>query len=123
MRHAFDVAGVAGFGTTGPGTSGFGAAGGWAPGISLETFARASHELRQPLSGILGEDDGPGIEAHRPARLFQPFYRAGGDAEQGTSGLGLSIVQALVLQMGGAVQVRSEPGQGARFTLRIPRVA
>jgi two-component system, OmpR family, phosphate regulon sensor histidine kinase PhoR len=272
MRHAFDADTGVGFGT----------AGGWAPGISLETFARASHELRQPLSGILGHvaalrrsglgedeqgqrllhiqraahhmaqvldaalelsaivfssvngagelvdaaeqaqqvtdmlrplaeakgialvaapaagsavcmasrrrltqvllnlvgnavqhcgrgatvtvsvactdgrwltvdvaDDGPGIEPHHLARLFQPFYRvppglgkpnpapkgdedarerpfgsscAGGEAGEGTSGLGLAIVRALVLQMGGEVEVSSEPGRGARFGVRIPRV-
>jgi signal transduction histidine kinase len=272
MRHAFDA-------DTG---AGFGAASGWAPGISLETFARASHELRQPLSGILGHvaalrrtglgedeqgkrllhiqraahhmaqvldaalelsaivfssvngaselvdaaeqaqqvadmlrplaeakgialvatpvagsavcmasrrrltqvllnlvgnavqhcgrgatvtvsvacadgrwlmldvaDDGPGIEPYHLARLFQPFYRvppclgnpspptegdeeararpfgssrAGGEAGEGTSGLGLAIVRALVLQMGGEVEVSSTPGRGTRFGVRIPRV-
>jgi two-component system, OmpR family, phosphate regulon sensor histidine kinase PhoR len=275
MRHAFDA-------DTG---AGFGAAGGWAPGISLETFARASHELRQPLSGILGHvaalrrsglgedeqgqrllhiqraahhmaqvldaalelsaivfssvngaselvdaaeraqqvadmlrpladakgialvatpgagsavcmasrrrltqvllnlmgnavqhcgrgatvtvsvgctdgrwltvdvaDDGPGIEPHHLARLFQPFYRvprvppglgnpspssdggekarerrfgssrAGGEAGEGSGGLGLAIVRALVLQMGGEVDVSSMPGRGTRFGVRIPRV-
>jgi signal transduction histidine kinase len=244
MRHVFDV-------DTG---AGFGAAGGWAPDISLETFARASHELRQPLSGILGHvaalrrpgldvgeqgqrllhiqraahhmaqvldaalelsaiasgsagsgtelldaaeqarqvadmlrpladakgitlavlpaqgspvcmasrrrltqvllnlvgnavqhcgrgasvdvavacadarwltiqvaDDGPGIAAQHLSRLFQPFYRAGGEAGEGTCGLGLAIVRALVLQMGGEVEVSSAPGCGTRFGVRIPR--
>ena len=244
MRHAFDVDCGAGFG----------AAGAWAPGISLETFARASPELRQPLSGILGHvaalrrsaldaeelgqrllhiqraahhmaqvldaalelsaiasgctggaselvdaheqaqqvadmlrplseakgitlavspqsgsaacmvsrrrlaqvllnlvgnavqhcsrgasvsvgvecsdprwltvevrDDGPGIGPHHLPRLFQPFYRAGGEAGEGTCGLGLSIVRALVLQMGGEIKVSSAPGCGTRFEVRIPR--
>ena len=246
MRHAFDVDGGADWGT----------GGGWAPGISLETFARASHELRQPLSGILGhvaalrrpgldadeqgqrllhiqraashmaqvldaalelsaislgsagagselvdaadqarqvagmlrplaeakgitlqvsrtqgsadcmasrrrltqvllnlvgnavqhcgrgtrvsigvdcagarwltlqvDDDGPGIGPHHLARVFQPFYRAGGEGGEGTCGLGLAIVRALVLQMGGEVEVRSTPGCGTRFAVRLPRVA
>ena len=270
MRAAFDA-------DTG---AGFGAAGAWAPGISLETFARASHELRQPLSGILGHvaalrrpgldadeqgrrllhiqraahhmaqvldaalelssitlgaagggelvdaaelvqqvaemlrplaeakgitlaalpaagsavcmasrrrltqvllnllgnavqhcgrgttvsasvacaderwlvvevaDDGPGIEPHHLARLFQPFYKVpcgpgrpgapsrgdrearerpgasagGGEPGPGSAGLGLAIVRALLVQMGGEVDVSSAPGQGARFQVRIPRV-
>ncbi|MBO0855939.1 MAG: ATP-binding protein, partial [Nocardia sp.] len=37
------------------------------------------------------------------------------------SGLGLSIVQALVLAHGGSVSVRSEPGQGTTFEVRLPR--
>lgn len=68
-------------------------------------------------------DAGPGIPAENQARIFERFWR--GDPARvrggaGGSGLGLSIVDALVTAHGGTVDVRSEPGQGAEFTIRLP---
>jgi signal transduction histidine kinase len=53
--------------------------------------------------------------------VFERFYRvdAGRSRELGGTGLGLSIVKHLVELMGGTVDVESEPGKGARFTLRL----
>ena len=61
-------------------------------------------------------DEGPGLSPTAPAaRVFDRFYR--GDAArtgQGT-GLGLAIVRAIAEALGGAAQVRSVPGEGARL--------
>jgi len=67
-------------------------------------------------------DDGVGIPKANIARVFDPFFttRLG----QGGSGLGLHVVYNQVTSaLRGDVQVQSEPGCGARFTLRVPRVA
>jgi two-component system phosphate regulon sensor histidine kinase PhoR len=66
-------------------------------------------------------DDGVGISPAHLGRLFERFYRvdAGRSRELGGTGLGLSIVKHLVELMGGTVDVESEPGKGARFTLRV----
>ena len=67
-------------------------------------------------------DDGRGIAAEHQDRLFDPFFttRLG----RGGSGLGLHLVYSLVTSvLGGSVGVESAPGAGARFTLRLPRVA
>jgi PAS domain S-box-containing protein len=66
-------------------------------------------------------DSGIGIPADRIAALFQPFQQEGTEEyrNQGT-GLGLAIVKQLVEQMGGTIEVQSEPGQGSRFSLRLP---
>jgi len=67
-------------------------------------------------------DDGKGIPPENIARVFDPFFttRLG----QGGSGLGLSILLKLCQQvLGGEVQVVSPPGQGATFTLDLPKVA
>jgi two-component system OmpR family sensor kinase len=67
-------------------------------------------------------DEGPGIAAEDQPRIFERFWRgdpARGRATGGT-GLGLSIVDALVKAHGGSIAVRSQPGQGAAFTIRLP---
>ena len=66
-------------------------------------------------------DDGIGLSPEEAAQLFQPFKRVASTphAIEG-SGLGLYIVKQLVERMGGQVSVDGQPGQGARFTLRLP---
>lgn len=68
-------------------------------------------------------DHGPGIPAEVADHIFERFYRAdparGHDA--GSSGLGLSIAAAIVAAHGGSVDVRTTPGSGATFSVRLPR--
>ncbi len=83
---------------------------------NLQIAARAldSQEVE-----ILVSDDGAGIDAENIKRVFDPFFttRLG----QGGSGLGLHIVLNIVTSvMGGKVDVSSQPGQGATFSLRLP---
>jgi signal transduction histidine kinase/CheY-like chemotaxis protein len=67
-------------------------------------------------------DTGPGLGEEQKARLFRWFEPgAGRDGEHGSgSGLGLAICRELALAMGGGIQVRSEPGQGAEFAVVLP---
>ena len=65
---------------------------------------------------LVVEDDGPGITPDVLEKLFIPFFTT---RDQGT-GLGLAISRRLVEAHGGEVAVRSPPGRGATFTLRIP---
>lgn len=69
-------------------------------------------------------DTGPGLSAEESAHVFERFYRADSSRtrESGGSGLGLSIVAALVSAHGGTVTVDSTPGQGATFRVELPRV-
>jgi two-component system OmpR family sensor kinase len=83
-------------------------------------------------------DSGPGLAPEDARRVFERFYRAdpsrtrggaGGAGGTGSaagrdegagSGLGLSIVAALVAAHAGRVEVRTEPGRGATFSVRLP---
>ena len=67
-------------------------------------------------------DGGIGIDEEHLPYIFDRFYRVDSDATSsaGGSGLGLYIVNALVRAHGGTLDVRSEPGEGTAFTLRLP---
>jgi two-component system OmpR family sensor kinase len=66
-------------------------------------------------------DDGPGMTAEQAERVFERFYRAdkARSRSAGGTGLGLAIVAALVAAHDGTVAVRSAPGEGAVFTVRL----
>lgn len=67
-------------------------------------------------------DRGPGLSAEQSGRVFERFYRADASRTRahGGSGLGLSIVDALVAAHGGRVEVESAPGEGATFRVVLP---
>ena len=65
-------------------------------------------------------DNGHGIEPRQLSRLFEPFFTTK-PVGKGT-GLGLSISYSLMQKQGGSISVRSQPGHGATFTLRLPAV-
>jgi PAS domain S-box-containing protein len=69
------------------------------------------------------EDDGMGIEPEHLPRIFDMFSQTKPalSRSQGGLGIGLSLVKALVSMHGGEVEAHSEgPGQGSRFTVRLP---
>jgi PAS domain S-box-containing protein len=65
------------------------------------------------------EDTGSGISPENLPRIFQPFFTTK-DVGRGT-GLGLPIVAKLVDELGGDIRVRSAPGKGSTFTVRLRR--
>ncbi|MCA9103389.1 MAG: HAMP domain-containing histidine kinase [Planctomycetales bacterium] len=64
------------------------------------------------------QDTGDGIDPANLDQLFEPFFTTKGSGE-GT-GLGLSIAQGIVEEHGGWIAARSQPGQGACFTVYLP---
>jgi two-component system OmpR family sensor kinase len=71
-------------------------------------------------------DKGPGLSQADQEKIFERFYRADSSRARTKgegSGLGLSIVDAVMKAHGGSVTVTSELGQGAAFTLHFPITA
>lgn len=67
---------------------------------------------------VVVRDSGPGIDPETLARVFEPFFTTK-PVGQGT-GLGLAVVHGVMRAHGGAVDVRSDLGQGSSFTLYFP---
>jgi signal transduction histidine kinase len=82
------------------------------PHIVIECLADpAQHQVR--VSVI---DNGPGVDPKIASRIFRPFVTT---RARGT-GLGLALVQKIVVTHNGRVGVQAEPGGGTRFTVTLP---
>ena len=84
-----------------------------APVITLRTRREALYALIEVI------DNGPGIDEKTLKRIFEPFFTTK-EVGAGT-GLGLSVSYFIITeQHNGRLSVRSKPGQGARFSIRLP---
>jgi signal transduction histidine kinase len=63
-------------------------------------------------------DNGPGIPAEALTKIFMPFYTT----KTNGTGLGLAVVQKIVVQHGGSVEARNQPLGGAEFLVWLPFV-
>ncbi|MCM2359919.1 MAG: ATP-binding protein [Geobacteraceae bacterium] len=71
---------------------------------------------RDGMALIQVSDSGGGIPQDKREQLFDPFFTT----KASGGGLGLSLLQTIVLRHGGTVTVESEPGRGAAFTVTLP---
>jgi two-component system OmpR family sensor kinase len=69
-------------------------------------------------------DNGPGIPEAAVAHIFDRFYRVDPSRSRrsGGSGLGLSIVEAIMTAHGGTASASNVEGRGARITITLPGV-
>jgi signal transduction histidine kinase len=67
-------------------------------------------------------DTGVGIDAAERERIFDRFSRGRAGRRSEGAGLGLAIVRSIALAHGGRVDLDSEPGRGATFTLILPGI-
>jgi signal transduction histidine kinase len=85
--------------------------------VSVEPRETVEATFR-PFGRVTVEDNGAGIEEQFLSHVFDPFFTTKGVGE-GT-GLGLSVSYGIVHDHGGQIEVTSEPGNGARFTVLLP---
>jgi PAS domain S-box-containing protein len=91
----------------------------------LEDNSKKSHEIifrvRQDKDNIIFDvsDNGIGMDKETREKMFTLFYSSKG--REGT-GLGLFISNQIIEQHEGAIQVDSTPGEGSRFTVRMPKI-
>jgi two-component system OmpR family sensor kinase len=99
-------------------------AGGRADAAAGPGFNGSEAAAGQPVAAVVldVEDDGPGMAPEQAQRVFERFYRADAarNRASGGTGLGLAIVAGLVNAHGGTVLVRTAPGHGADFEVRLP---
>ncbi|MCP4688767.1 MAG: histidine kinase, partial [Desulfobacterales bacterium] len=77
---------------------------------------RTKHAAPNREVEIVVTDTGEGIADEALDKIFDPFFTTKDDG----SGLGLAITHGIIEQHGGTIDVRSEPGAGASFTIKLP---
>lgn len=87
-------------------------------------YAGNAHLEAQSCGGrveIRVRDTGPGIPPEEREKIFEKFYRVGGDSARRVKGvgLGLALVKRIVEAHGGIVRVESEVGRGSVFTVDL----
>jgi signal transduction histidine kinase len=88
------------------------------PSTEVAVFAKRDGERFR----ISVKDQGIGMDQKEVRKIFQKFYRTKKAEESGEvgTGIGLSIVEQIITQHGGSIEVTSSPGHGSCFTLVLP---
>ncbi|HPR39124.1 MAG TPA: response regulator [Spirochaetota bacterium] len=86
-----------------------------------EVFSRTGVSSEEKMYVIVEiKDTGVGMDSETRERIFEPFFTVK-KKESGT-GLGLSMAYSIISQLGGYIEIESEPGRGSLFRIFIPEV-
>lgn len=96
------------------------------PGTHIQITAAVADDAAGRPGGasvrVTVDDDGPGLPAGDPARLFEKFQRGSGEGTVVGVGLGLAICRVIIRTHGGEIEARARPGGGTRIELTLPTV-
>ena len=84
--------------------------------LSIETSRRSRYDKQ--LVSVSIKDNGIGIDSVNLPRIFEPFFTT--RADQGGTGLGLSVTYGIISEHGGVIEVESTPKSGSTFTVLLP---
>jgi nitrogen fixation/metabolism regulation signal transduction histidine kinase len=87
-----------------------------AAGVGPHIVIEGTIDTAQRQQRITVTDNGPGVDEANAARIFRPFFTT---KAQGT-GLGLALVQKVIVTHNGRIAVEPRPGAGARFLITLP---
>lgn len=90
--------------------------------VSIRVSWRPEAAKAKPLLVLSVEDTGTGISPEDQESIFQPFERgrAGKESDSDGSGMGLTVVDQLIDELGLTLEVFSEYGRGSRFEVLVP---
>ena len=97
------------------------------PGVAPRVTVRMAGEVRPlvatpgPAHTIVVTDNGIGFEQSLGSKLFQPFKRLHARHQYEGAGIGLAICERIVLRHHGRITASGRPGEGATFTVTLPR--
>jgi two-component system NtrC family sensor kinase len=86
--------------------------------IGKEGLIEVTSRISGDMVTVSVKDDGPGIPEDKQNRIFDPFFTTK-EAGKGT-GLGLWVSYSIVEKLGGKINLKSDVGKGAIFTVEIP---
>lgn len=91
--------------------------------VTLTASKTTEPQSKEPAVRLAVSDTGPGIAPEDHPRIFEKFTQLDASAtrEQGGTGLGLTICRDLAELLQGSIEVESDLGKGATFSLTIPR--
>jgi signal transduction histidine kinase len=86
-----------------------------------DPYVEINVQVSDSAADILVKDNGIGIDRENHIKIFNMFYRV--STKSVGSGLGLYIVKEAVEKLQGAIELKSEPGKGSEFSIRLPNLA
>ena len=89
--------------------------------IDIDVFAAAIDTRRAIAFRV--SDRGVGMTLEEQARIYEPFFRAGGKPDTPGTGLGMTIFKEIIDLHGGLVEIASTPGAGTTVTFTLPAIA
>ncbi len=78
--------------------------------------------VRENALEVIFSDSGIGIPEEEMNLIFQPFYRGSNVQDSGGHGIGLSLVEQIISIHQGTIDVRSAPGEGTEFKVKLPLI-